>query len=99
VYGHLGSKQDLQNITECQSTFGLKLPSVRISDRSEIFRTKCEFCNNLLYKFCLSPMWDLMFKKIVASCFNCLTFDACLFLCNCIADEVIQSLLQLCVTA
>jgi len=43
-------------VTECQSMFNFRLPSVIIPDRCETFRVKYESCNNSLYKLALSPL-------------------------------------------
>jgi len=38
----LFNTSDVQVVTECQSIFNFRLPSVIIPDRCEIFRVKCE---------------------------------------------------------
>jgi len=44
----------MQIVTEYQSIFNFRLPSVIIPDRCETFRLKYESCNNLLYELALS---------------------------------------------
>ena len=41
---------DMQIVTECQSIFDFRSPSVIIPDRFETFHVKYESCNNSLYK-------------------------------------------------
>jgi len=52
----LFNTSDMQIVTECQSMFNFRLPSVIIPDRCEAFRVKYESCNNSLYKLALSPL-------------------------------------------
>jgi len=52
----LFNTSDMQIVTECQSIFNFRLPSVIIPDRCETFRVKYESCNNSLYKLALSPL-------------------------------------------
>ena len=47
---------DMQIVTEYQSIFNFRLPSVIIPDRCETFRVKYESCNNSLYKLALSAL-------------------------------------------
>ena len=51
----LFNTSDMQTVTECQSIFDLRLPSVIIPDRCKTFRVKYESCSKLLYKLTLSP--------------------------------------------
>ena len=46
----------MQIVTECQSIFNFRLPSVIIPDRCESFRVNYESCNNSLYKLALSAL-------------------------------------------
>ena len=50
----------MQTITECQSIFDFRLPSVIIPDRCKTLCIKYESCNNLLYKLALSPLYDFL---------------------------------------
>jgi len=52
----LFNTSDMQTVTECQSMFDLRLPSVIISDRCKTFRVKYVSCSKLLYKLTLSPL-------------------------------------------
>ena len=47
---------DMQIVTECQSIFNFRLPSVILPDRCESFRVNYESCNNSLYKLAPSPL-------------------------------------------
>ena len=46
----LFNTSNIQTVSECQLIFGFKLPSAIIADRSKIFLTKYDSCNNLLFK-------------------------------------------------
>ena len=46
----------MQIVTECQSIFNFRLPSVITPDRCESFGVNYESCNNSLYKLALSPL-------------------------------------------
>ena len=52
----LFNTSDVQIVTEYQSIFDFRLPSVIIPDRWETFRVKYESCNNSLYKLALSAL-------------------------------------------
>jgi len=52
----LSNTSDMRIVTEYQSIFNFRLPSVIIPDRCETFRVKYESCNNSLYKLALSPL-------------------------------------------
>ena len=52
----LFNTSDMQIVTDCQSIFNFRLPSVIIPDRCETFRVKYESCNNSLYKPAPPPL-------------------------------------------
>ena len=83
---NLFNTNHMQTVTECQSIFDFRLPSVIIPDRCKRFRVKCESCNRLLYKLRPYPVPAVRFAafvllmQVIYSIFGKLHMSDCLII-------------------